>query len=131
VEGLTVNADELLALIQPFGPAVEDGELVFATDLPPNLEQALRLLHTGVRALLSGRKWFGSTTADGMRTLVVELDSTEPIPPRIALLCVEGDQRWDRLALNALGVPDPASRVLPNGVANPCPHRERSSIETE
>ena len=59
------NAVELLALVQAFGPAVEDGELVFATDPPANMEPVLSILHTGVRALLSGRNWWGSTAARG------------------------------------------------------------------
>lgn len=99
----TVNlprtARELLALVAPFGPTVEGEELVFAAELPSDLEQVLGLLHTGVRAVLAGRAWWGATTEGKPR--VVELCADVPIPEDIGLLCVAGDRRWDRIAPDA------------------------------
>src|SRR5688572_7538393 len=92
---ITVAA--VLARVEPFGPSVEGAALVFDSDPPADLEPALEILHTGLRALLTGREWFGSTCADGKRASVIELDPSAPIPPRIGLLCVEGETRWDRI----------------------------------
>jgi hypothetical protein len=50
-------------------------------------------MQTGVRAILTGRVWWG-TSSD--RPWVVELNPAEPIPAGVTLLCVEGDQRWER-----------------------------------
>ena len=93
------TARALLALVAAFGPAVEGEELVFAADPPAELAAALRVLHTGVRAALAGRAWWGSAT-DG-RPRVIELRPDSPVPPGIGLLCVEGDSRWDRVAPDA------------------------------
>ena len=90
---------DLLAIVAPFGPGVEDEELAFATDPPADLEPALRVLHTGVRAILTGRAWWGASTQKKPR--VVELRTDKPIPADIGLLCVEGDRRWDRIAPDA------------------------------
>jgi hypothetical protein len=90
------TARDLLALVAPFGPTVEGAELVFAGELPLDLELALQVLHTGVRAALVGRAWWGSTTESKPR--VVELCTEAPVPAGIGLLCVEGDRRWDRIA---------------------------------
>jgi hypothetical protein len=97
------TAHDLHARILPHRPAVVDCGLVF-DDLPAELEPVLSVLHTGVRALLSGRRWFGSTSADGRshkNPRVVELDPKRLLPADIALLCVEGDDRWDRIHLAA------------------------------
>jgi hypothetical protein len=88
------TARVLLTLIEPFGVAVEGADLVFAADLPTNLEPALTVLHTGVRAVLTGRRWYG---CDGDTGRVIELNPATPVPPGITLLSVEGDQRWDRI----------------------------------
>jgi len=96
------TARALFVMIEPFGPAVEEGELVFTTDPPRDLEPVLSILHTGVRALLSGRRWWGSTAANGNRPRVVILEPASLIPDGIALLSVEGDHRWDRIDPTAL-----------------------------
>lgn len=93
------TARDLLALVAPFGPAVEGEELVFATEPPTDLEPALRVLHTGVRAVLMGRAWWGAITDKKPR--VMELRTNAPIPAGIGLLCAEGDTRWDRIAPDA------------------------------
>ena len=45
------TAAGLFALVRPFAPAVEGEELVFAADLPADLEPVVAVLHTGLRAL--------------------------------------------------------------------------------
>ena len=97
------TARALFAMIEPFKPDAIDGELVFTTDPPGELEPVLSILHTGIRALLIGRRWWGSTAANGKRPSVIILEPAALIPAGIVLLSVEGDQRWDRI--------DPAARI--------------------
>jgi hypothetical protein len=96
------SAAGLLAAVRPFGPEAEGESLAFDLDPPEDLLPALRVLHTGLRAALTDRTWWGcgSTrkTAAARR-----LDPSAPIPPGITLLAVEGDARWDRI--------DPAARL--------------------
>jgi hypothetical protein len=91
------TAAGLLARVGPFGPTVEGGALVFDLDPPDELLPLLAVLHTGIRAVLTGRTWYGSTVADGGRVWMGELDPSAPIPPRVGLLTVEGDRCWDRI----------------------------------
>lgn len=110
-----LTAAGLLARVGAFGPLVEAGALVFATHPPPDLVPVLRVLHTGMRAVLTGRQWFGNTCADGARVRLVELDPAEPIPPRVGLVCAEGDARWDRIHPAArLDLPDLFAPHEPN-----------------
>ena len=90
------TATGLLALVEPFGPTVEGGALVCDLDPPADILPALRVLHTGVRAGLTGRRWYG---CGGTRKTAAPrpLDPSAPIPDGITLLCVEGDERWDRI----------------------------------
>lgn len=88
------TARELLALVEPFGPTAEGGELVFATDPPSELVPVLAVLHTAVRALLTRRRWWGAGSDEPR---AVELNPSAPIPAGIDLLCVEGHERWDRI----------------------------------
>lgn len=88
------TARGLLALVKPLGPSAEGAELVFDTDPPAELVPALSVVHTGVRALLTGRRWWGCASD---KPLVVELNPAAPIPACISLLAVEGDMRWDRV----------------------------------
>ena len=93
---IPATAGTLLAAVLPFGPAVEGEELTFIADPPADLEAALTVLHTGVRAVLTGRTWYGC--GSNRRTAAPRpLDPTVPIPGGITLLCVEGDGRWDRI----------------------------------
>jgi hypothetical protein len=90
----------LLAALAASGPAVEGEELVFDLDPHSELDAVLRVLHTGVRALLDGRRWYGcgsERTTAGPRAL----DPGGPIPDGITLLCVEGDRCWDRISPDA------------------------------
>lgn len=100
------TARALLAALAPSGPAAEGEELAFAADPPPEFDAALRVLHTGVRAQLAGRRWVG---CDGSTGRVAPLTPAAPIPAGVTLLCVEGDARWDRI--------DPSARLdLPSAV---------------
>jgi hypothetical protein len=94
---VAVTARDLLAQVRPFDPVVENGELVFDRDPPGDLVPALEVLHTGVRAQLTRRTWWGGTIAVGTRPRVITLNPADPIPPGINLLCVEGDGSWDRI----------------------------------
>ena len=102
LQGLFHRNYEQTVAVKDVSFSVEEGELVFGLDPPRDLEPVLSILHTGVRALLSGRRWWGSTAANGKRPRVVILEPAALIPAGITLLSVEGDQRWDRI--------DPASR---------------------
>jgi hypothetical protein len=95
-----MTAVALLESLAPYRPTVEDGELVVELDPPAGLLVRLELLHSGVRAILSGRRWQGGTATSGDRPCVVNLDPAKPIPPRVTLLRVEGDSRWDRVPAN-------------------------------
>ncbi|MBN9518544.1 hypothetical protein J0H58_08510 [bacterium] len=99
----------LLDLLTPFAPAAEGEDLVFAADPPADLDAVLRVLHTGVRAALTGRRWVG---CDGATGRAAALNPAAPLPAGVTLLCVEGDGRWDRI--------DPAARLdLPRLFARP------------
>jgi hypothetical protein len=95
---MPTTACALLALVAPYRPAVQGDELVFAADVPADLDPAVEALQTGLRAVLTGRRWFGIEGATGRGT---ELDPGAPIPAGVTLLSVEGDERWDRIAPSA------------------------------
>jgi len=96
------TAAAMLDAARPFGPAVEGAGLVFDRDPPPDLAAALGVLHCGVRALLTGRPWYGCGS-DRRTAAPRRLDPAAPIPEGVTLVCVGGDPRWDRL--------DPAARL--------------------
>ena len=54
-----ITARDLFAALQPFGPAADGEELVFDLDPPAELLPVLAVLHTGIRALIAVRKWYG------------------------------------------------------------------------
>lgn len=113
------TARELLARVLYLAPSVEGGELVFAAEVPTELLADLKVLHTGVRAVLVGRVWWGSSTDAPVRVRV--LNPHEPIPDGIGLVCVEGDARWDRIP--------PAARCdCPHLFAEPAPRPVRGSF---
>jgi hypothetical protein len=122
------TARALRATLEPFGPGAEGDELALRADPPAGLLPLLRVLHTGVRALLAGRRWYGCDAATG-RTR--ELDPAAPIPAGVTLLAVEGDRRWDRIHPAArLDLPalfeaeEPAPGRLA-GRSTPIPHERR------
>ena len=94
------TARGLVATLAPFRPWVDRAALGFDLDLPQELESLLSVLHTGVRALLTGRKWFGCGSEQAMAA-PRPLNPDAPIPARITLLCAEGDAKWDRIDLAA------------------------------
>lgn len=97
--GAPATAAALLDAVAPYGPAVDGFDLVFDRDLPPDLLPVMRVLHTGVRALLAGRRWFG-TDADGRGTGPGRdgaLNPAAPIPFGTVLLTVEGGGKCDRI----------------------------------
>jgi hypothetical protein len=97
VTGIT-TALGLLAAVRPHMPVVEDGDLVFGSDLPADLEPVVEVLQTGIRACLTGRPWWGSSVAPSHpRPRVERLNPGEPLPTWVGLLAVEGDQTWDRI----------------------------------
>jgi hypothetical protein len=106
------TASDLLDALREFRPGIEDGDLVFDSCPPPELDGPLRVLHTGARAVLVGRIWYG---CDGETGRVVELNPGSPLPDRITLLCVAGDRRWDRI--------HPAARVELPELFDPYPAR--------
>ncbi len=107
-----MTAADLLSALQLAGcePAVADAELVLTADPPPALAPAVAHLHTGVRAILTGKRWYGCDTTTG-RT--VALDPDDPLPSGVGLLAVEGESElWDR-------IPPVARLVSPELFANP------------
>jgi hypothetical protein len=91
---------DLLAVLEPYRPSAESDRLVFSTPPPVELRRLLSVLHTGVRAQLAERTWYGERSDwPGLTAL----DPAKPIPAGITLLCVAGDSRWDRI--------DPAARL--------------------
>jgi len=100
------SAAELLAAVLVYRPTTEDGALAFGVELPAEVVRRLRVLHTGVRAALTGRPWYGCGS-DRKTAPPRSLDPVAPIPAGVTLLAVEGDPRWDRIDPSArLDLPD-------------------------
>jgi hypothetical protein len=78
-----------------------DGEaLTLPADTPPDLIRLSAVLHTDIRAVVSGRRWVGCESGTGRTSA---LDPAKPIPIGVTLLCVEGDAGgWDRLPPTAV-----------------------------
>src|SRR5436305_483054 len=92
------TARNLLAALTPSGPAVEGRELTLGAGPPADLEAALPVLQTGVRAILVAKKWYGCDSDTGRVSVV---NPATEIPAGIGLLCVEGDRNWDRIHATA------------------------------
>lgn len=128
------TARELLARVLPFAPSVDGPNLVGPTPLPAEWVADVKVLQTGLRALLTGRAWWGSSSDAPVRVRVLSPD--EPIPDGIGLVCVAGDARWDRISpdarcdfshLFAAPVPRPARGSF-RRPHEPRPPREQASI---
>lgn len=92
-------------------PRVEGEELAFDRKPPANLLPYVELLHTGVRAVLTGRAWYGIASPRGKDGrgcglgcgrgcgpwLDGAMNPADEIPPSAALLTVAGDSDWDRI----------------------------------
>ena len=117
-----MTAAELLAALQEAGcePTADEGELVLSADPPYALAAEVELLHTGVRAILAGKCWYGCDTATG-RTIV--LDPADLIPNNVGLLAVEGGaELWDRI--------HPLARFdFPDSFIVPASTKKRASLQ--
>jgi hypothetical protein len=78
-------------------------------DPPEELLRAMRTLQTGLRAVLTGKRWFGLDARTGRACgphpacghgllAFGALDPTRTLPTAVGLLSVEGDSCWDRLS---------------------------------
>jgi hypothetical protein len=92
---------DLLASVRGHGTAVEGADLVFAADPPAELAAVLAVANTGIRALLAGRSWLGCGSSRRAAAAPRGLTPGRPIPADVTLLCVEGDERWDRIGADA------------------------------
>lgn len=93
---ITVSAASLFALVEDFGPRVERDELIFEFELPKNFESLVSIVHTGIRALLTERTWYGCGS-EVKTAAAVALIPSAPIPLDVTLLAVGGDLCWDRI----------------------------------
>jgi hypothetical protein len=75
-------------------PRVAGCGLMFDVRPPVRFIKAVRLLHTGVRALLTSRVWVGCSTKSGWSQ---GIDPQQLIPSWVGLLAVKGDLTWDRI----------------------------------
>jgi len=97
-----MTAHELLTALVAVGcePFRENDDIEVKRDVPRDLYPYVELLHTGVRAILSGRRWFG-IDADGRGVgfgVGGEMSPFETIPDNAVLLTVEGARdSWDRI----------------------------------
>jgi hypothetical protein len=90
------TARALASVLTPFSPGVDGRALVFDLEPHADLEPVLSVIHTGIRAMLTGQKWYGCGS-DRAMAAPRPLNPDAPIPAGITLVCVEGDQRWDRI----------------------------------
>jgi hypothetical protein len=104
------TASDLLKQLTNVGavPTVDGFALTWLAQQPPaELVPAVKALHTGVRAILTGRTWYGCSCSTWETAAAVVLSPALPLPAGITLLCVEGDQKWDRVRPAArLPLPD-------------------------
>lgn len=115
-----MTALQLLNALRECGcePGVDGFDLTFDSVPPPHLARFLDVLHTAVRSLLTGRRWFaidphtdrscGPYRDRGAGPLAYgALDPSKRLQHRVGLLCVEGDPQWDRIdPRDRLDVPD-------------------------
>lgn len=92
------TADELFERVRALGPCVEGSDLTFESTPLDELAALLEVLHTGVRARLTGRRWWACLT-DSPRAF--EVNPAAQLPSGVALLSVDGDTVWDRVPLDA------------------------------
>lgn len=94
------TAAELLDALRPLCPSVTGTTFSLANDPPPELGNLLDVLHTGIRAQLAGRPWYGCGSTRE-HAAPIALRPGLPIPVGITLLCVAGDERWHRIPATA------------------------------
>jgi hypothetical protein len=90
------TASGLLAVLEKSGysPRVGGHRLTFDPRPTEVVLPAIRLLHTGIRAIVTNRPWLGCSTATGWAQVI---DSNKPVPSWVGLLAVQGDTIWDRI----------------------------------
>lgn len=119
---LPLTAAGLAAGLAAYAPVARPGGLE-VTGLPADLAGPVRLLQTGVRAVLTSRPWLGCDLRTGR---VVVLDPGRPVPREVGLLSVLGAAKWDR-------IPAAARRDFPAAFAAPPvrkPAVKRSAVAT-
>lgn len=96
-----VTAASLLRQLEPYGPVVEGESLIFTIDDPPDeLFDRAVVLATGIRAILTGKRWYcNDKNGRGVGPLEFgALRTDEPIPTSVVRLIVEGDVKtWHRV----------------------------------
>jgi hypothetical protein len=92
------TARAVLAALEQAGcsPRVAGEALSFTRRPPRELFPLVRVLHTGIRAVLTGRTWLGCSTDTGWSA---PLDPGAAVPDWCGLLCVQGDSAWDRMTM--------------------------------
>jgi putative DNA primase/helicase len=91
----TTVADLLVALERANGwPIATPGKLTFPVPPPRELLPLIRVLHSGVRAILTRRPWFGLSGETGWAD---RLNPETPIPLWVEYLAAQGDTGWDRI----------------------------------
>jgi hypothetical protein len=93
-----VTARELYDRLSAAGVllTVDGRKLLGAGDIPAELVEYVEVLASGLRAIVTGRPWWGSRS-DKPGLEVLPLD--QRIPEYITKLCVEGDGKWGRIKL--------------------------------
>ena len=132
--GGLVTAADLLAALTRAGrrPAVDGADLTFDRPPPPDLVPFVEVLHTGLRAVLSGRRWHGCDRATGGAggpfpgrafgpLAYGALDPAALLPRNVELLCVAGDAVWDRVPPSAWGRAPGVLAPAPAGPAGAAP----------
>lgn len=105
-------------------PQVHDQSLVLPPHVSIEILRSLKVLHTGVRAILSNRPWYGCSCTTGW---ITTLSPEHLIPGWVGLVCVAGDKSWHRLPeLNRserarfwTEVPEPKPNARANGRPTP------------
>lgn len=94
-----VTAAAILVRVMEYGPKAVGCDLEFDQDVPDFLCPLVRIFQTGIRSIITGKKWF-SNDANGHGTGLREfgaLDPRLPIPMATTWLAVEGDPGWDKV----------------------------------
>jgi len=86
----------LIAALRERGHSVTlDGPGFIIDPAPPaDLETAVAMLQTGIRACITGRPWLGLSSDTGHAEAI---DVHRAAPSWCSLLAVEGDKQWDRI----------------------------------
>jgi hypothetical protein len=101
-----MTVSEIMAqLSATYELSIVDDALELNDDVPAELARYAALLQTGIRAKLTGRRWFGINAAGRGVGPGVDgaLDFHRLLPLETELLCVEGDLQggWDRIGEKA------------------------------